>query len=476
MTTESVIVTTRSGRAKRSRAFARCLRAALCAALAMTASPSLPRAEEALQEITVNAGDTMWSIANKFLKDPQRWPEIVKYNKLSTSDPTIALPGTRIRLPVTLIKEEYRKAQLIRMTPEVRYKKKVETEWKQAVPLMNLGYEDSLRTMNGAEARVLFPTREEVQINENSLVVLKPEKILQEVNLVQGNVRASRAKVIMPSGAVVKPRIASDYQAKIREDKTEVVFVYKGEVDVTAQGKTVRVPEGYGTQVKESAPPSNPVPLPEFPDFNPADITVQAPKTGFESAKSVGAPRPVQTRPAAAEAPKAPTSKSKSVVSENLMVNYKVQVSKDPKFQTIVLEQMDKIGQPFDIRKQAVPDGLYYMRLAFIDAFGVQGNWSAPTTVTRDTVPPVISDLTPTESARFTGEDNFCDVIGTVKDAAMVAINGDLVFISPTGRFTKFVSLKEGQNKITVVARDTQGNETVIERKVDYQPLTQQSR
>ena len=52
---------------------------------------------------------------------------------------------------------------------------------------------------------------------------------------------------------------------------------------------------------------------------------------------------------------------------------------------------------------------------------------------------------------------------------AMVAINGEVVFISPTGRFSKFITLSEGVNKIRVVARDVQGNETVIERTVTYQ-------
>src|SRR4029077_17877948 len=114
-----------------------------------------------------------------------------------------------------LIKEEYRNAQLLSAIPEVRFRRKGEAEWYEAKPNMTLKYEDSLRTMQGAQARVRFPSKEIVQINENSYVVLKPEKILQEIQLLQGDVRASRAKVIMPQGTVVKPQAgASDYQAK----------------------------------------------------------------------------------------------------------------------------------------------------------------------------------------------------------------------------------------------------------------------
>jgi hypothetical protein len=443
------------------------------AGLLLVGSTPAARADEALQEITVASGDTMWGIANKYLKDPQRWPEIVKYNKLPTSDPTMALPGTKIKVPVTLIKEEFRSAQLVRMTPEVRVKKKTESDWHPAQPLMTLGYEDSLRTMKGGDARVRFATREEVQINENSLVVLKPERVLQEVQMLAGDIRASRAKVIMPSGAVVKPRVASDYQAKVRDDKSEVVFVYKGEVDVTAQGKTVRVPEGYGTHVKAAQPPTAPVPLPSFEDFNPVELTAQAPGSTLEAPKSVGAPRPVDVG-AATTAP-TPT-RAKATVSENLMVSYKLQLAKDPKFENLILEKTEKIGKPFDVKAQSIPDGTYTMRIAFIDAFGTQGQWSAPTTVVRDTQPPEIVALTPNDNQVFTGEESYCDVIGTVKDAALVAVNGELVFLSATGRFTKFVNLSEGTNKITVVARDTQGNETVVERKVEYRANAQVSR
>jgi hypothetical protein len=55
-----------------------------------------------------------------------------------------------------------------------------------------------------------------------------------------------------------------------------------------------------------------------------------------------------------------------------------------------------------------------------------------------------------------------------VEDAALVAVNDEVIFISPTGRFNKFMTLHEGTNRIKVIARDAQGNETVIRRTVTY--------
>ncbi len=421
-------------------------------------------AEEALQEITVNPGDTMWSIANKYLKDPQKWPEIVKYNKLPTADPTLALPGSKIKVPVLLIKEEYQNAQLLSTILEVRYKRKGQEEWHEAQADMTLKYEDSLRTMKGGQARVRFPTKEIVQINENSYVVLKPEKILQEIQLLQGDVRAARAKVIMPSGAVVLPKGGnSDYQAKIREDKTEVVFVYKGKVDVSAQGKTITVPEGFGTQVPKSAPPLPPQPLSSFKDFNPTEMTTNAPDfLKVDPTKNVVVVKPPSP------STKDGGARSKAVVAKDLLANYHLQVSKDEKFSQIVYETTQPTGKPFDLKKQPFPDGSYYMRVAFIDALGVQGAYSVPSLIVKDTVAPKFENLTPADGQQFHGEEAYCDVIGTVQGAAMVAVNGDVVFIGPTGRFDKFLTLSEGVNKIKVVARDVNGNETVVERQVTY--------
>lgn len=425
------------------------------------------QAQEILQEVTVNPGDTMWNIATKYLQDPQKWPEIVKVNNLPTADPTIALPGSKIKIPVMLIKEEYRTAQLVKMIPEVRYKRKNEADFKNATPEMTLRYEDSLRTMKGAQARVKFPSNEVVQINENSLVVLKPEKIMQEVQLLQGDIRASRAKVIMPGGTVVKPRgTNAEYHARVKEDESEVVFVYKGEVNVTAQGKTVKVKEGFGTQVLKSAPPIEPMPLSNFKDFNPKDMPTSVPQKIAPQSSN----KPMIFTP-----PTLPSmensggiGKSKSVVPKNILVNYHLQLAKDEQFKQIVLEKTDPTEIGFDVKAQSIPDGRYYMRVAFRDALGVQGPYSAPNTVTKDTVPPQLLDINPTDGQKFQGSNAYCDVSGKAKGAVSVSINEQVVFLGNDGQFSRVIHFKEGVNIIQILARDANGNETVVRRQVSY--------
>ncbi len=428
--------------------------------------PNFSWAREILQEIVVQPGDTLWSIANKYLKDPKRWNEIVNYNELPTADPTLALPGTKIKVPIQLIKEEFRNAELIRLVPEVKVKPKNGSDWKSAKPNMTLNYEDSLRTLKGGQAQVKFPSKEIVQINENSYVILKPEKILQEIQLLEGDIRASKAKVILPQGTVIRPKGSySDYQARVREDNTEVVFVYKGKVDVTAKGKTVTVPEGYGTEVKKFSTPDVPKPLPSFPDFNPAELTSEAPTAprsqNGQGARSLSAPQ-------INDDPTRKQGKAKAVVSEKILANYHVQLAANEKFEKVIFEDIQPTGKVFDIKKKAIPDGTYFMRVAFIDALGARGSFSSPTQIIKDNVPPLINNLTPEDGAHFEGEEYYCDVIGTVEGAAYISVNDEVIFISATGRFSKFVTLHDGMNVIRIVARDVMGNETIKERKVYY--------
>jgi hypothetical protein len=54
------------------------------------------------------------------------------------------------------------------------------------------------------------------------------------------------------------------------------------------------------------------------------------------------------------------------------------------------------------------------------------------------------------------------------KDAVLVSVNGEVVFLSNNGAFSAVAYLKEGSNKIKILARDTNGNETVVTREVFY--------
>jgi hypothetical protein len=90
-------------------------------------------------------------------------------------------------------------------------------------------------------------------------------------------------------------------------------------------------------------------------------------------------------------------------------------------------------------------------------------------TVTLDTTGPAL-DWKPADRSGFFAADLV--VSGTATDAyagvAEVLVNGSPASLTADGRFAADVRLAEGENTITVTARDRLGNETTESRKVAF--------
>jgi hypothetical protein len=207
-----------------------------------------------------------------------------------------------------------------------------------------------------------------------------------------------------------------------------------------------------------------PQPLHFFKDFDPAAIK----STTIAPAKITQTGANVQVVPPTSNHRSNNGKGSRAVISDRMLSSYRLQLSKDARFANVVLEKSIPLKSAFDIKAENIPDGVYKMRVAFIDALGVQGEYSAPSDVVKDTVAPKITDVKPENNASQSDADTSCEVSGVADGAALVAVNNDVVFINAAGHFSKDVVLAEGPNKIRIVARDGQGNQTIVERTVIY--------
>ncbi|MDI6641104.1 MAG: LysM peptidoglycan-binding domain-containing protein [Elusimicrobiota bacterium] len=418
--------------------------------------------EVILQEIDVKEGDTLWGVANYYLKDPRAWPEILKYNKLPSSDPGVILPGMKLKVPVLLVKEHLRPAYLVYLLNDVRYRRQKEVAWNKAKIDMELYNEDSLRTMANSRANVKFLTGEIVHLDENSFVILRPEKKREEVELFSGAVRASKAKILTET-AVVEPKIdpkvkESDFKTKIKPDKTTLVEVYEGIVDVTAQGKTVTLTKGFGTEVKYLKPPSPPRALPPLPEFQLETVT----PTEVKSTLSFDLKVPEIKKIYRTET----TGEEAKTISAFELKKYHLQVSKDSEFKNIILDEIKDIKDKLavELSKLNLADGRYYYRVSYIDDLGFESIFSPVRQFVLDSKPPVVELQIPAENEKFI--DEFLHIKGKTEQNVSLTINDKSVLSDDAGNFSTAIMLKYGRNTIKILAKDTAGNTTTLERNV----------
>lgn len=363
--------------------------------------PGASRAAEELQTIVVKPGDTLWSISNTYLKDPKKWNLILKYNRLPSSDPSIALPGMPLRVPVTLLKEEYRAAKLVYSLNEVLFRRTGVSDWQGVNMKMDLFKNDTVRTMAEARADVKFYTGEILNLFPNSIAVLRPPgKKNVDVELLAGELRSVKSRVITASARITPKTRDTEFGAKLKDDLTTLVQVTKGKVDVEAQGKTVEVLEGFASEVKMDMPPSQPVKLPPLPQFEQGSATALTAGAGPQLRTDRGvvslANLKTSLKPGgpAANLPKGELPKNiptadmndtaintseivKMLSVGNPVQSYHLQVSKDASFTTTVLNKEYDAFDKIDLN-EVLPPGNYFMRIALVDLLGFEGKFSAP--------------------------------------------------------------------------------------------------
>ncbi len=427
-------------------------------------------ADDKMQEIIVKEGDTLWGIASTYLQDPGRWPAILKHNNLSMNDPNGALPGMKIKVPMLLIKEHLRKADLTYILNDVLYRRKEQPDWKGAKIHLDLFNEDGIRTMDDGEAHVKFYSGDILRIARKSLVILRPELKREEVNLLTGIVRTGRTKVITPTAEVNSMSAGSLFKARVRSDHSTIVQVEKGRAEVLGidTGKKVVVEEGFANITFPKTDPSSPVKVPAMPGFEMADFNSRGEVIISRSRQGESAPDKTvkQAIRSNSNREKSETDKAEKLITKN---SYRVQLSLNPYFSRIILDQVHPLTEQTDVsteRDYKVPDGRYYRRVSYTDEKGMVTEFYPLPIIEIDTVAPRLEVRSP-ENGTSTRQ-SMVNVDGTVDLGSIVTVNGHPVEVKSDGTFRwPLVLNSSGENKIRIVAKDLSDNQTVVERTIN---------
>ncbi len=368
------------------------------------------------EKVKVKSGDTLWGIAQTYLKNPEDWNQILKYNHLPSSDPTVALPGMVLEVPKKIMKEIFRAGSVVSLVNQVLLRRKETAQWKKTHTGEVLYSKDTLRTLDESKAKVRFIDSQILDLEPDSMaVILIPpgRKKEDSVSLKKGSVFIGHAKVMTPS-AIITPKVPHTvYSAKIREDASTLVRVYSGIATVSAEGQNVDVPAGMETTVPPGLSAGVPQKIPDWKEFksqaemamnvsggkskgaagkngeaenlsnfsepgaqgNSASVAAQRGALSMRKGPSAG----IGNASAASSAPSASLQKEISDLSiGNPISGYRLQVSIGRDFSSPILDKVFDSDEKVDIQDLGLKPGSYWFRLATVDLLGEQSPFTSP--------------------------------------------------------------------------------------------------
>jgi len=387
--------------------------------------------ERELLRIEVSSGDTLSRFAQRYLDDPQKWPELLEYNEIPSGDPNLIIPGDVLYVPEDLVKEEI--ADIVHIRNNVRMRRQESHTWERAYLEERLFPEDGIRTSENSHAKIQYLTGGGASISENSLVFLRPEREREDVvDLEVGGIRARDVKVLTASAAI-DPRDNSEYIAEVDEEQTTTLSVMRGSVDFISSGEMVTVDEGYMSRAELDKAPSEPRELPSPPDIEDFQIDgMELHRNGIvdtdEFLKNIGYGR-----------------------AGDEISGIELQVAEDEEFSKIVLDKSIDRENPESWREE-LDDGIYWWRAAFKSGDAIRGNYSDPVKFEIRTRPPELIINSPHQGAEI--NRRVVSIYGRTDRGAAVTVDGVAAKVDEDGNFVAAAGVSYGNNEVVVKASD----------------------
>ena len=351
-------------------------------------------------------------------------------------------------------------AVLSKMDNLVRTKRHDQVAWHGAARGMTLYDRDAIQTFRKSSATVFFKEGNYLELDENSLIVLrslKKDVFTREnrmtVVLMNGQLTGRISKMDLENYEleVVAPGVvarapsrdnqerAASFQMAVGSDNTSTLTVHEGTVDLTIDGRTVEVMTDQVVKVQPDKtlvylrPPPAP-PVLALPSDSKAFIFRDIPpEILFEWSQAVNAGK------------------------------YHFVLAGDPGFKEIVHE--DRTGDT-RFTHGNLKEGTYYWRVSSVNSDG-EGEFSGARRL------ELIQDLElPTLVVDYpdTGEqgDRF-ELKGRTDPDARIFVSGLPVNVDENGEFVHHLFLRRGYNVIVVEAVDKVGNVNYFSKTVNVE-------
>jgi hypothetical protein len=313
--------------------------------------PGLIQAEDEYWEYTFRPGDSIWNIAKEYTDSVNNWSEIQRINEIRQGKDRKIRPGTRIVIPIAMLKQQPVPAVVIAINGDVSLTRAngQPSDVKVGTKLYS---GDMVTTADKQSIRVQFADNSELLVNRNSEVVLDKLSHHKQMGMVDTKVRLNSGSV---NTRVEKQRPDSNYEIRtpaaitavrgtefrLSTDDQQVsrTEVTEGIVSVAAGDDEKSVQDGYGIVAEKGKPLPEPVKLLSAPEISAVQVddkySVRIDTSVLEGATS-----------------------------------YRYQIATDKDFNTIFFDEIVSVTS-LDIDDLAI--GKYFLRIRGIDKHNLEG-------------------------------------------------------------------------------------------------------
>lgn len=129
----------------------------------------------------------------------------------------------------------------------------------------------------------------------------------------------------------------------------------------------------------------------------------------------------------------------------------------------IKYETVAETDGEFLFKQIELSDGENEIYTKSIDTSGNESEKSTIQKIILDSQAPEVEVTFPADDQKFYGSsEQQLNILGIAEEGSLITINGSYVILKPDNTFSFKTSLNQGDNNITVVARDNAGNETAV--------------
>ena len=310
--------------------------------------------------ISVRTGDYLIHICELYLKNPMKWNEIARLNKVK--NPNLIYPGQRLTIPVELIRGTPADGTVTFLKGEVLLQEKKEGNWRAVEQYEKISAGTAIKTGEDGSVEISYDNGIAILLRSNTkLTLLITRKIDGLHILFQYFLKLGKSitkikeaigydsRFTIETPSVVAGARGTDFRLTNDEREITRCEVLEGTVLIDARMREIEVPAGQGMVVSKGERPQEPVRLLAPP--RPAHVLelYRAMPLTFEFEKVENAGK------------------------------YRIVLARDGQFKDIIKNEV--INPSEKVSMISVDDGSYYLQTTSIDASGLEGPPSEPYTI-----------------------------------------------------------------------------------------------